>query len=417
MRFLLALAYKNLSRYRRRTIITSIAIAVGLAMYLIIDSILIGVDEDSVRNIRWYETSSLRIVHEEYWEDRLLLPLDISIENPAEKVELLRESGYAASPRIVFSADMILYSEDFGEDGNLPVVVTAVDPERDLDVFRFSDTLVEGRFAHPGENEIVMGSWLAEDLGAKIDYWVTLVTRGNGGFFEAMDMRIVGIVNCPNPDVNRRLIMVPIDTISEYLAMENLATEINIALPESADVEKAALEVARIIGAADERLSVLTWREMAADYLMVIGMERGSSAAILFLVFLIAAVGISNTMIMVINERTRELGMMRALGMGDRSIQRLFLFEAGGIGLLGSACGVILGSAINIYLVEKGIDFGFLMRTSDMGYRVQGIFRGAWSIRSLLVTFLSGIGLSVVVAWIPTRRAIRMDIPSCLRHQ
>jgi ABC-type lipoprotein release transport system permease subunit len=415
--FLLSLAYKNLTRYRRRTIITSISIAVGLAMFLIIDSILIGVDIDSVRNLKWFETSSLRVMHESYWDDRLLLPLDMSVQDVDDLLGHLRSEGYKATPRINFSADLILSGNEFGEDGNLSVMATAIDPESDGDVFRFPQTLVEGRMIKAGANEVVLGSWLAEDIKADVGKWVTLVTRGNGGFFEAMDVQIVGIVNCPNPAVNRGLLMVPIDLVQEYLWMEDLATEIDIALGDAADLGRERAKVATLARASGQPLVVMSWEELAADYLAVIGMERSYSSVLLFLVFIIAAVGISNTMIMTVNERTRELGMMRALGMGDRTIRLLFMFESGGIGLFGSICGIILGSLANIPLVANGIDFGFLMRMNDFGYRVQGIFRGAWSIRSFVVTFLAGIILSMTVAWVPTRRAVRQDIPSCLRHQ
>jgi ABC-type lipoprotein release transport system permease subunit len=417
MKFLILLACKNLSRYKRRTIITSSVIAVGLMMFLIVDSLLVGIDRESVRNLRWYETSSVRIMHGDYWEDRMLLPLDVAIEDPDTMVGMLEDAGYRATERIMFSAEMILYGDYFGEAGNLPVQVTAVDPTRDNGVFKFADTLIEGRFAEPGSNELVMGSWMAEDIGAEVGYWVTLVTRGNGGFFEAMDMQITGIVNCPNPNVNRSLLMVPIDTIRDYLAMEGLATEIDIALPELADIEEEKEKIAALVSEWESPITIMGWDEMASDYLAAIEAEQNMSMMLLFLVFLIAAVGISNTMIMVINERIRELGMLRALGMKDGDIHVLFLLEAAGIGLLGSIIGTVLGIALNFYLVGHGIDYGFLMREMDLAYRIQSIFRGAWNLRGILITFISGVVLSVVVAWFPTKRATSKDIPSCLRHQ
>lgn len=417
MKFLVLLAIKNLFRYRRRTLITSVVIAVGLMMFLIIDSLLVGIDRESVRNLKWYETASIQIMHPEFWEDRMLKPLDSAIINPHEILETLENSGYTATVRTQFSADLILSSIDFPEDGNLPVHVTAVDVNRDSQVFRLDNHILEGRFPVMGTNEVVIGSWLAEDIHAEVGYWITLVTRGNGGFYEAIDMKIVGIVNCPNPNINRSLLLVPIDTISDYLAMTNLATEIDIALPETAQIEHQKLLIQSLIHEMEQPLVVKSWDEIAGDYVSMISMERKGSSIILFLVFLIAAVGISNTMIMVISERIRELGMMRALGMSDRSIHLLFLLEATGIGVLGSIFGTAAGLLINIYLVMEGINFGFLMRTMDMAYRIQSIFRGSWHIQGILITFISGIVLSVVVAWFPTKRATNKDIPSCLRHQ
>jgi len=70
MKFILSLALKNLTRYKRRTIITSFAIAIGLMMFILVDSLLIGVEQESVRNLKWYETSSARILHNQYFYER-----------------------------------------------------------------------------------------------------------------------------------------------------------------------------------------------------------------------------------------------------------------------------------------------------------------------------------------------------------
>ncbi len=75
MKFLISLAWKNLSRYRKRTIITASAIAVGLAVFLWTDSFLLGMEVDSERNLIWYESSSARVMHPDYWEERTRLPL------------------------------------------------------------------------------------------------------------------------------------------------------------------------------------------------------------------------------------------------------------------------------------------------------------------------------------------------------
>ncbi len=417
MRFIISLAFKNLMRYKRRTIITAVAIAVGLMMYIFVDSLLLGAEYESMRNLRWYETSSARIMHTDYREDRMLMPLDVSIEDPYSIISQLEQAGYKAAPRIMFAADLILHSEDFGEDGNMAAQVTAVDPNLDNSVFRFADTLVEGRFCEPGTNEVVIGSWFAEDIGAELGYWITLVTRGNGGFYEAMDMQIVGIVDCPNPNVNRTLLMVPIDTISDYLAMEGNATEINIVLPESMDSGKAVERIQDMIDPSGKSLVAVSWEELAHDYIALAEAKRGGTGMILFLVFIIAAVGISNTMLMAIFERIRELGMMRALGMNDRDIQWAFMVEAGGIGLLGSTAGVLLGVLMNLYLTVKGINFGRFMRDMDMGYRIQSSITGVWSLGTIVTAFFFGTILSMAVAYIPTRRALKMDIPSCLRHR
>jgi ABC-type transport system, involved in lipoprotein release, permease component len=418
MKFILQLAAKNLMRYKRRTAITAVAIAFGLMMYVFVDSLLLGSELESMRNLRWYETASLRVYDTAYWEDRYFLPLDASIEKAQEILDLLKAEGIAATERTLFAADMILYQEDFGEDGNVSVQVTAINPDTDFEVYRFEDTLVEGRFLESGEMDgIVLGSWFAEDIGAKVGYWVTLVTRGKGGFYEAFDMEVVGIINCPNPNVNRSLVMMDIQAADLYLAMEGSASSIDILLPEKSDLNAIVGTLQPKLQAIDANLAVYTWEDLARDYLAILEAKQGGTGMILFLVFIIAAVGVSNTMLMAMYERMRELGMMRALGMRDRDILLAFLFEAGGIGLLGSMVGILLGCLANLYLVNVGFDFGFMFRDMDIGFRIQNVMRGAWSMPTLIKAFASGIVLSMLVAFFPIRRALKLDIPTCLHHQ
>ncbi|MBI9098498.1 MAG: ABC transporter permease [Spirochaetaceae bacterium] len=414
MIFLVTLAFKNLARHKRRTLITAGAIAVGIMMYIFIDSMLEGADVESVRNMKWYETSSARIYHEDYWDNRFQKPLDIHIVNPDLIVRRLINGGFPAAKRIEFAGDMILGSDDFGVDGNMSVVVTAIDPEKDFDVFHFKDTLIQGRFLEEDEDAIVMGSWFAEDIGAEIGHWITIVTRGYGGFFEAMDLEIVGIVNCPNPNVNRTLIMMPFDTADEYLAMDGASTEINIKISGSQNQNEDIAAIENIL--KDSELNVLSWRELASDYLANTKSDRAGSALILLLIVIIASVGISNTMLMVILERTKELGMMSSMGMSEKRIRATFLIEAAGIGLVGSLLGVALGILADLFLIYVGIDYGFMMRDLDLGYRIQAIFRGVWNPGTMTQAFFAGIFISAAVAFLPIERALKMDITSCLKH-
>ena len=78
---------------------------------------------------------------------------------------------------------------------------------------------------------------------------------------------------------------------------------------------------------------------------------------------------------------------------------------------------IALGCLVNIYLVNSGINVGFMFRDMDIGFRIQSIMRGAWSLPTILKAFFSGILLSMVVALFPIRRALKLDIPTCLHHQ
>ena len=123
-------------------------------------------------------------------------------------------------------------------------------------------------------------------------------------------------------------------------------------------------------------------------------------------------------MLMTILERTRELGMMRALGMRDRQIRRVFLLEAAGIGLIGSVVGVGVGVLVNAAMVRWGIDMSAFidLKTMDIGYRVSAVLKAAWNPQAIVIAFVAGILACVAVAVLPVRRALKMPITDCLRH-
>ena len=138
---------------------------------------------------------------------------------------------------------------------------------------------------------------------------------------------------------------------------------------------------------------------------------------IILLILIIAAVGISNTMLMAVLERRREVGMMRAMGMSDSQVRKLFLREAAGIGFLGSFLGITIGALVNIPLVKYGLDYSFFFQGQSLGYRINGIFYGSWNAQGYLYSLILGVGLSVLVAAVSIRRFLRIGISDCLRSE
>jgi ABC-type lipoprotein release transport system permease subunit len=317
----------------------------------------------------------------------------------------------------VFGAELIVREDPYPEDGSIRVKVHAIDPERDDQVFHFRETVEEGRYLEPGEDGVLLGAWLAEDLGARVGYAMTLVTRTRTGYYQAIDTEIVGIINCPNPYINRSSVFMPLDSADYHLEMEGAVTEINMRFPLRADADKRAAEIQESLTDHSQTLQVMSWREIAFDYVALAEQKQAGSGLILFLVFIIAAVGVSNTMLMAVYERTKELGTMRALGMKDSQIRWTFLFEAGGIGFIGSVLGLILGSLLVFWMVNWGIDYGAMIRQADMGYRIASVFRGVWHPTAMIQAFVLGIVIAMIVALVPTRRALRMRITDCLRDE
>ena len=416
--FLIKLAFKNLTRHKRRTVITSTALAVGLIMFLLLDSLLVGMFEASNNNLKDAETADGKILTPTAFEDVKFYPLNNRINDTNNIISIVDKLGGKASTRVVINGDMIFTDEYFPLSGSTPILFTSVNLETDNNAFNiFKERfLVEGRFMNPEADEVVIGSWLAEDTGAEVGDWFTISAKtasdgDNPGFFQTIDVQIVGLVKVENPMINRQVVYYPLDMADFYLDLYGSVTEIAVRIPFGEDLNQFKKRINKEL---PEGLKFYTWKDIASDYVKLLETETGGSAVILLLIVLIALVGITNTMLMTINERQRELGMMRALGMSEKDIRVAFMYEAAGIGFIGSVIGLILGIIINIPMVNYGIDYSAFMRNTDMGYKISAYMKGSWNIHSYFIAFIVGIIIPVVVAIFPTKKAIKKNIPDCI---
>lgn len=416
-RVLLHLAVKNLWRHGKRTIITASAIAFGLALFIFIDSMLSGAEKDSQRNLIWYETSSLRIYTPEMADEWQKYNVKHLIQNPGEMIDALNRQGITATRRTDFIGEMYFYKDPFAEDGYLQLRVTAVDADSDGDVYPIEQAISQGSWIEKGSNQIVLGQWLAEDIGAQVGYPVEIKLRTPEGAFATVLMEVSGLVNTGNPVINRGTVLMDHSFADDMLLLHGRSAHIDCSFPilrSSAENENDVRLALGSIGLANQDYALLSWEDLGADYLALAATKQGGSKAVLFLVALIALVGITNTMLMAMYERRRELGMMRAMGMGDVQIAWTFTMEAAGIGVTGGVFGLAFGALLTWFLVAVGIDFSVFTRDMDIGYRISTVFRGVWKPDSFIVSFISSVGLSMIISLIPTMHGLKMGISECL---
>ena len=417
----LKMALKNLFRYKRRTIITSVAIAVGLTFYIWMDSLLLGWYGSTERQYINYEVASGRIVKKSWWDEKDRLLLSHSIENTEEITSLLDNLGIDYAPRTEFRADLIFYKDPFPEDGVYPAKVVAIDPERDGKIFDLADSMdhehSRGEFLKQGSDGIIVGNALADKLNMELGYPIRLQFAGKLGYEEILDTTVIGIVKTEAHLVNLNGVFISMDTADHYLQMDGAVTGYAIRVPGGRKGSALLEQLKRRLPAEYHNLG---YEEIAADFMAMQQMEDSFVFLFIFLIFIIAAVGVSNTMMMAIFERRREIGMLRAQGLRDRNIQLMLFLEAGGIGVIGTAAGLALGALVNIPLVEIGMNYGALLQAEgdfiDFGSMViDSYMKGVWSAQSFFTGGFLAILVSSLVAYFPTHRMLKKSIPDNLR--
>ena len=411
---LLRLALRNLGRHRRRTAITAAALAAGVALFIFMDSMLRGMDSESQRNLVWYETGAGRIVSRAQHAELERPALKHEIVEYRPLLDALAARGVAAAPRVRFAGELF-----FGE-GALPLRLVGIDPALDPEVFRLPGSVLPGgEYLASGVPGLLLGAWTATDLEIAVGDFVEVRTRTRHGAVQTLELELVGILRSPNPTINRGVGFLPLDVAQFDLDLEGV-TEISLGTRRTRfgrPVEREIQLLNEALATTFPGVVAVGWTELARDYLALLESDSAGNSIMLFLVFLIAAVGVSNTMLIAVYERIREFGTMRALGMDDAAIRVAMVLEAGAIGLLGSLAGVAAGALATWWLVTSGIDMSGLYGEMNIGYRVTGIFRGAWNPGTMVAAVCFGVAASMAIALLPARRALKLDIVQCLRHE
>ena len=251
---------------------------------------------------------------------------------------------------------------------------------------------------------------------------------------QLMDVVVVGVINSPAPLPNGNTAYIPLDVLQDDAGMmlHGAVTELVIRergvpdsrLPgesESSGTITAALErgLAGMGLELPESLAVKTWIDYMSDYLGYEAIQTGAPQVLAFLLFILSFLGISNTILLAILERTKETGMMRAMGMTDKQMIMTYMLEAGFLGFIGSILGIILGCIINYPMVAYGIDFSAMADTigGGIGFRTSGLFRSVWNIPLIIGTGIGATLIASCMAFFPTRKAVKMAITESLRFE
>jgi ABC-type lipoprotein release transport system permease subunit len=297
--------------------------------------------------------------------------------------------------------------------------------------------LIEAAYEY---EDFIGGYLLVEEDEDALDAILTAMIRS--GFAGAvrhvnqlLDAKVVGVINSPSPLPNSNTAYIPLDVLQDEAGMmlEGAVTELVIREKNSPDSRlPGASESAAAISAALERglaangqsipeeLTVHTWEEYMRDYLGFEALENTMPQMIAGLLLLLSFLGISNTILLAILERTKETGMMRAMGMTDRQMILVYMLEAGFLGFIGSILGITLGCIINYPMVKYGVDFSAIvdvMGGGGVGFRVTSLFRSMWNVPVIIGSGVVATLVSSFMAFFPVRRALKMPITESLRFE
>ncbi len=402
---LIALAWRNIIRNFRRSLITIVAIAIGLAALLFLWGFNDGVHNNMMRNLQQVIVGSLQI-HEDGFFKRPKLTRNMA--DLTEINSLLDELGVERRALRVRS-----FALAAGEETSRGLMMLGVDADQEARTTRIASKVSRGRFVRNGDtNTCVVGATTASNLKVKLGDDVILLSEDRFGSLAAEKFELVGIIESGEMGIDRGLVIVPLKFMQEMLGMENRYSE--VALQLSVDQLESVTATLRQ-KLEPSGFEVLRWYDMYPVMKEWVDLENGFYYIFLSIVLLIVAAGVMNTVLMSMLDRIREFGIMMALGCSRVHIALLVMVESLMLGVGGTVTGTGLGMGLVFYYQRVGIDMSDMMDSVERFY-IDTVIHTEIDSDHLLITILSVLASAAFASLVPAWRASRLEPVEAIQH-
>lgn len=401
---LFKMAYRNLLRHRRRSALSALALAVALALLLFMAAFFKGEMRSSLEDTLRLNSGHLQVRNANYDPDKFSVAWEYLIENPYQIADQIAALGPVklATPRLFASGIVSAGSNSAG------VQIMGVDPDSEANA-PYRNGLVAGEFLSADDRSgILIGYPLAESMGLRVGSQLSLLVNTSEGQVDEQNFVVRGIFSTGSSTYDKGIVLLPLAKAQAFSGAGNRASIIFVMLH---DREQADSVAAAITGPG---YRVITWQKMN-ELLVLINDFSNAYLTILNLIILgVTVTVILNTMLMAVFERTREIGILAALGMKGRQIVLLFLAEAALLALGGVAAGLLAGWALSAYFGSVGIYFGDIgVSGMIMGDRMYPYLMLEDVIRLTLTAFL----VTLLASYYPAQIASRMEPVEALRAE
>ncbi len=404
----LRLAWRNLWRHRRRTLIVVVAIAGTMGMMMWYDGLIGGFNEAIYGNAIRVLGGNIQIHAAGYGAELNQLPL-LPLTNDAALVQAAQaQPQVMAATRRINTGGMATTRE-----GAFGVTIVGVEPEKEVPVSLWAQKVSAGRYLTAADTDVVyIGQGLATAMGVNVGDRFTLAGRAPHQQMRTRTMTVAGIYNLGMTDIEKRTIYVSLGEAQSLYGLDGQATEIAIFLKQIGE-EPAVMQALRPGVAGAE---VTSWQTSFPELEQALATKGGAMNVFSVIIMVIVGIGILNLLLMAIYERTREIGILGALGLKPYQISLLFVLEGFLMGLVGLVAGIALGLLINGLGRQSGMDMSAYTSLSSYMALISGKIYPSWGVDKLLQRSLVVLIVTVLAALYPAQEAAHREPAEALHY-
>jgi putative ABC transport system permease protein len=399
------MAFRDLGRNRRRSFFSALAVAMGLALLMLMSSVVNGEMGGAIEQSIRLQSGHIQVRAATYDENKSSLKWEDLVENPdqvASKITAL-DQVKVATPRLFASGFIATGDESTG------VRIFGIDPQSPAnDPYR--EGVISGSYLTADDREgVLIGKPIADKLNLKAGDQIDLSVNTSNGDVQEQLFTVRGIYTTNTYGFDSGTIFLPLAKAQAITQTENHASTIFVLLKDTSLTDSVA---AALQGGSN--LKVLTWNDMNKLIVDTEAFARSYIAIFYLIIMAITASVIINTLIMSVYERTREIGILSAIGMRGRRIMSLFLAESSLLAVGGVLMGLVLGWLATYYFNIHGFYIGNMglsgiLVTDTIYARPTLNDTISLTVLSFIITLLAGLYPAVMASHMEPVAALRAE--------
>ncbi len=404
----LRLAWRNIWRHRRRTLIIIVAMGVAMAMMVFYDGLMQGFNEAIYGNAIRVLGGNIQIHAAGYREKIDSNPM-LPLADPAAVIATAK-----ADPPVTSVAERIMTGGLVSNhEGAFPITIIGINPPAEQPVSLIAQHISSGRWLSEQDGDAVLiGKGLATEMAAQVGDRITLVGSDIHKQNRQRTMTVIGIYDIGLPDNEKTTLYMSLPEAQELYGLPGQATEVDVNL------KRVGME-SSVVAALAPKLpgyEVESWDKNYPELANAVNNKNFAMNIFSVIIIVIAGIGILNMLLMAVYERTREIGLLAAIGLKPRQIATLFILEGVMIGLVGVAVGAVLGLAANGSLGVTGLDFSSYTGMTSYTAMISGKIYPTMALGSLVWRGAAVLIISAICALIPAVEAAQREPAAALHY-
>ncbi len=402
------LAWRNVVRQRRRSLIVFLAIGLGMTLMMWYDGFVAGFEQAIYANAVRVLGGNIQ-VHAGGWSNSLERTPLLPLPNDAAVAQAAR-----AQPNVVAASRRITTSGlATSREGAFPVSIVGIEPELELPVSLVAQNVAAGRFLTAADEDAVfIGKGLADAMNLAVGDRFALVGQTAQSELRRHTVTVAGVYDVGLPDIEKRTIYMALGEAQYLYGLRGQSTEVTISVKELGQEPP----IMRALAPQLPGYEITSWETNFPEMEAALATKSQVMDIFSVIILMIAAIGILNLMLMAVYERTREIGILAALGLKPGQISLLFLLEGTLLGVVGLVFGIGLGLAINFTLGKVGFDFSQFAGMTDYMVLITGRVYPTLGVERLPMRALTALLVSILAAVYPAREAARSEPAQALHY-